>query len=146
MARNRLDDELSIVKRVQLFREHNALLKALKDVVDPEKIRKEAKYMILNYDMPLNEIYNTSQSSHSDTEKQKFTLKKSIPINIVQDVNFKEEQKGGIKVPSTSRGELNKPQDKVDKDHDHTNMTFGQLSEVFEEYKVSKEITSYGMN
>ena len=68
MARNRLSDELSIVRRVRLFREHNALLKAFKDVIDSNKIRKEAKYMILNHDMPLKEISSVSESSQSDTE------------------------------------------------------------------------------
>ena len=71
MARKRLSNELSIVRRVRLFREHNALLKALKDVIETEKIRKEAKYMILNHEMPLNEISSASESSHSDTEEQK---------------------------------------------------------------------------
>ena len=81
MARNRLSNELSIVRRVRLFREHNALLKALKDVIEPEKIRKEAKYMILNHDMPLNEISSVSESSHSDTAEQKYKTK-SISISI----------------------------------------------------------------
>ena len=53
MARKYLDKELSIVRRVRLFREHKALLKALKKVIDSNKMRREAKYMVLDHDMPL---------------------------------------------------------------------------------------------
>ena len=54
---------MSIVRRVRLFREHNALLKALKKVIDSKKVRSEAKYVHLNHDLPLGE-----DSSDSDSE------------------------------------------------------------------------------
>ena len=54
---------MSIVRRVRLFREHNALLKALKKVIDSKKVRSEAKYVLLNHDLPLGE-----DSSDSDSE------------------------------------------------------------------------------
>ena len=48
MARNKLGKELSIIRRVRLFREHKSILKTLKELIDQKKITRDAKFMVLN--------------------------------------------------------------------------------------------------
>ena len=69
LARNNLGNELSIVRRVRLFREHKALLESLKEVIDSNKIRRDAKYMVLNHDMPAKAVTSVSESSNSGAEE-----------------------------------------------------------------------------
>ena len=68
MARNNLGNELSIVRRVRLFREHKALLESLSEIIDSNKIRREAKYMVLKHDMPSKAVTSVSESSNSGAE------------------------------------------------------------------------------
>ena len=60
--------ELSLLRRVKLFREHEAILKNLKDFIDWKKIRKESKYFVLKNTMPIVVETTASGSSASDTE------------------------------------------------------------------------------
>ena len=53
MARNKLVKELSLLRRVKLFREHEAILKNLKDFIDWKKIRRESKFFVLKNTMPI---------------------------------------------------------------------------------------------
>ena len=122
MARKRLDNELSIVRRVRLFREHFALMNALKKVIDTNKLRREARYMILNHDMPLKQISSDSEaadeksqkpqsssssseseSSYSDSQEQK-PIEMTKPVNTMQtDENFFEEHEVDIINAMTQR-------------------------------------------
>ena len=60
--------ELSLLRRVKLFREHEAILKNLRDFIDWKKIRKESKYLVLNNNMPIVMQTTASGSSADDTE------------------------------------------------------------------------------
>ena len=58
--------------------------------------------MILNHEMPLNEISSASESSHSDIEEQK-SRENSISIKIENEENFSEENEDGIINAMTQR-------------------------------------------
>ena len=56
------------MRRVRLFREHKSILKALKELIDYKKMKREAKFMVLNNEMSLKEESSASESFPSDAE------------------------------------------------------------------------------
>ena len=78
---------MSIVRRVRLFREHNALLKALKKVIDSKKVRSEAKYVHLNHGLLLGE-----DSSDSDSEISSVTASASASSSSESESSHSESQ------------------------------------------------------
>ena len=70
--------ELSLLRRVKLFREHEAMLKNLKDFIDWKKIRRESKYFVLNNNMPL--VIQTTASGSSADETENGSPRKVSPV------------------------------------------------------------------
>ena len=103
MARQYLGNELNIVRRVRLFREHKLLLEALQKVIDTKKIRKDAKYTVLDHEIPPKAITEITESSNSETEGQKPKEQQIVHIQSEEDSIGEHED---IKFDATTRRKL----------------------------------------
>ena len=103
MAREHLGKELNIIRRVRLFREHKLLIEALKEVIDTNKIRRDAKYTILNHERPQKSITEITESSNSETDGQKPKEQQIVHIQSEEDSIGEHED---IKFDATTRRKL----------------------------------------